>query len=414
MARLTHLSYSLAAVASQCAGTDRLRWYIAMLACALVFCAPGCHLVLPDISHEPQIHNPFPQLSRVAIAPFFNLSDEPTLDARRFSLAYFSELQSVPGFEVVPLGVVEQAIVQHAVDLSDPGESQRLAKILGVDAVVVGSITDYSPFMPPRCGLRVEWYSANSGYHEIPPGYGLPWGTPEEEFIPQALVYEAEMALARAQMATQTPDCTTGCESLQSPPVIPVVGPSLSLPQVGGRPSSDANIPAKSIPAKSDSESLPALPPVDGETTGDTDDGNFTVGYDEPIAGTPTAGISETIVADGMPGAIGPSDMLPPDWPDERGFIPAPPSPVRPVCVVNYGPVLTHTQIYHGDASQFTEALAGYAHSRNDDRFSGWETYLQRSDAFIRFCCHLHIAEMLSARGGAGETRVVCEWPSDR
>ena len=40
--------------------------------------------------------------------------------------------------------------------------------------------------------------SANPGFHEIPAGYGLPWGTPDEEFIPAPLVFEAEMALARA------------------------------------------------------------------------------------------------------------------------------------------------------------------------------------------------------------------------
>jgi len=34
-------------------------------------------------------------------------------------------------------------------------------------------VTDYTPYYPPRCGLRVEWYAANSGFHEIPPGYGL-------------------------------------------------------------------------------------------------------------------------------------------------------------------------------------------------------------------------------------------------
>ena len=33
--------------------------------------AGGCNMVLPDISHQPVVHNPFPQLSRVAVAPFF-------------------------------------------------------------------------------------------------------------------------------------------------------------------------------------------------------------------------------------------------------------------------------------------------------------------------------------------------------
>ena len=155
----------------------------------------GCALVLPETAHRPVIRNPFPQLSRVAIAPFFNHSDEATVDGRDFALGYFAELQSTPGFEVVPLGVVEEAIIRHRINLSQPAEARRLAGILGVDTVVVGSVTDFAPYYPPRCGLRVEWYTANIGYHEIPAGYGLPWNTPDEEFIPDSLVYESQMAL---------------------------------------------------------------------------------------------------------------------------------------------------------------------------------------------------------------------------
>ena len=115
-----------------------------------------------------------------------------------------------------------------------------------------------------------------------------------------------------------------------------------------------------------------------------------------------------------MTGAIGARAMLPPDWPDERGFIPPPPTPVRPPCVPTDGPVMTHTRIYLGNDSEFTEALASYYSFRDDARFGGWQTYLQRSNDFIRFCCHMHISEMLSARGGAGESRVVWRWPENR
>ena len=69
-----------------------------MLASMALVGSSGCALIFPDVSHEPVIHNPFPQLSKVAVAPFFNLSDERTVDGRKFALAYFAELQSVPGF----------------------------------------------------------------------------------------------------------------------------------------------------------------------------------------------------------------------------------------------------------------------------------------------------------------------------
>jgi hypothetical protein len=386
----------------------------------------GCHLW--EITHEPIVHNPFPQLSRVAVAPFFNQSDEPTVDGRKVALAYFAELQATRGFEVVPLGVVEDAILAHRVDLSNPGEARRLAQILGVDAVVIGSVTDFTPYYPPRCGLRVEWYAANAGFHEIPPGYGLPWGTPEEEFIPQPLVFEAEFALAKAQLATQTPECPAGPLDPPSPPVIvneprllpaaPAEKPTEEKTSRDNETGDDADVDAAD--AGMDAEAGSAIDENDSENTG-----AILTAYDEQTSEEelpPSIGSDGVLLPPQSPpspegdttGATGAHEKLPEGWPDQSRFVPAAPTSERPACVPYNGPVMTHTRLYLGNDSDFAEALATYYHFRTDARFGGWETYLQRSDDFIRFCCHLHIHEMLSARGGADETRVRWEWSDCR
>jgi hypothetical protein len=115
--------------------------------------APGCAVVQIGVT------NPIPGLSTVAVAPFLNLSAERATDGRRFALAYASELQKVPGFEVIPVGVTETAMIDAKVDLNDVEDVLKLAKVLRVDAVVVGAVTDYSPYYPPRIGLQVNWYS---------------------------------------------------------------------------------------------------------------------------------------------------------------------------------------------------------------------------------------------------------------
>ena len=92
-----------------------------------------------------------------------------------------------------------------AIEPRSGADFQRPAQQLGVDAVIVGSVTEYSPYYPPRMGISADWYAANPSFHPIPAGYGLPWGTPDEEFIPGGLVQEAEFALAREQLKTQTP-----------------------------------------------------------------------------------------------------------------------------------------------------------------------------------------------------------------
>lgn len=329
--------------------------------------ASGCGM-LPVVSYQPVIQNPFPQLSRVAVAPFFNQSDEKTVDGRAFALAYFNELQATPGFDVVPVGVVEEAMIRHQIGLNSPEDARRLAQILQVDAVVIGTVTDFSPYYPPRCGLRVEWWTANPSFHPIPAGYGLPWGTPEEEYIPAELVYEAELALAREQMATQTPDCG------------PLAKPTPPPPPSGLKPVPD--------------EAAPLVEPT---------------AHDAPIAPDAIAG---TVVPTGpvVPAGGG----VPPGWPDPRGFVPEGPACERPDCLPSGKPVLEHTTIYHGNDPKFTAALDNYCYFRDDVRYGGWQTLLERSDEFIRFCCHLHIAEMLTARGGAAETRVVWRWDDDR
>lgn len=384
----------------------------------------GCSLVLPQMTHQPVIRNPFPQLSRVAVAPFFNHSDEATVDGRRFSLAYFSELQATPGFEVVPLGVVEEAMLAHRIDLNSPGEARRLAKILGVDAVVVGAVTDFSPYYPPRCGLKVEWYTANEGFHEIPTGYGLPWNTPEEEFIPDSLVYESQMSLARAQMATQSPDCDSVSQTLPMPPksLTSTTDDKMGHGMMGhGEMEHGATGPAES--GSTDSDSID-----DGKTAQENSLQQTTAEEELPVGNAellseakamPSESVSEGSVSrttEPTP-AITPGGTvgaLPSGWPNESCFLPAPMQADRPACVPYHGPVLSHTQIYLGHDPHLTESLQSYVYFRDDARFGGWQSYLQRSDDFIRFCCHMHISEMLSARGGSRKTRVVWRWPESR
>jgi hypothetical protein len=310
----------------------------------------GCS-ILPEMTRQPQLHNPFPQLCKVAVAPFFNLTSEPTLDGRKVAIAYFNELQLVPGFEVVPVGIVETTMRDHKIDLRGASEAHRLAQILKVDAIVIGAVTDYFPYYPPRIALQVEWYAANPGFHPIPPGYGLPWGTPEEKDIPATLIFEAEFALAKAQLKTQTP-----------------------------------HDPATMTPESPKSEGVQPLQ------------------YSEPTK-TDKAATDDKVVTNGSTHTSG--TELPPNWPDARGFIPPPPRGEPPASIPTNAPVLRHTRTYNGNDADFTTALSSYYAFRDDARFGGWQSYLNRSDDFIRFCCHMHISEMLTARGGAGESRLV-------
>jgi hypothetical protein len=123
---------------------------------------------------------------------------------------------------------------------------------------------------------------------------------------------------------------------------------------------------------------------------------------------------SETVMGEpGVPGDL-PLAPLPPAWPDPTGLIPDSPSPQRRVAEPQSEPILTHTRIYRGNDRGFTERLEKYVATSDDARIGGWQGYLTRSDDFIRFCCHLHLTEMLELRGAVDQSDLILRWPISR
>ncbi len=321
----------------------------------MMLASSGCAL-LPDIKRKPQTINPFPQLKTIAILPFANQSEDPTLSGERVALAYLNELQAIRGFEVLPLGAVKQRMAGYQGNLASGEEFQAFAQYLGVDAVLIGSVTDYDSYYSPRMSLKVNWYAANPSFHPVVVGYGLPWGTKEEKNIPKWIHNEAQRALAVEQLKTQTP---------LTPDDIPLMPEDRAAMDESGATSPQGSNGAIVIQA-------------DGQWS---DSG-------------------------GAP--------LPPDWPDPRGFIPDPPSVNRPQMMAQHAPIISHMRNFNGHDEDFTEQLADYFYFRDDTRFGGWQAYLQRSEDFIRFCCHLHLQETLVSRGGQDKSRLIFRWPLDR
>ncbi|MGY8767393.1 MAG: hypothetical protein ACKVH8_03020 [Pirellulales bacterium] len=330
----------------------------------ILFLFAGC-AAFPDVHEQPQYHNPFPQLSKIAIVPFSNQSDVPTLNSEDVTIGYYGELQKIPGFEVVPVGVVRRVMEANGKYPTTIDEIRALGKQLGADVVVVGSVTDFKPYYPKRTTLAVDWYSVNPGFHPIPPGYGLPWGTSQEEYIPESHIREAEFALAKAQLETQTPITKDGISAVP----IDQVQSELLL-------AKPAEVGTGIDEEKTKSEEI--LPPNPALLAEEIETG------------------------------------LPENWPDPRGFVPPPPSKNRPIMQQHDRPIISQIRSYNENNSDFTEAAQQYVYHLDDSRIGGWQGFLDRSDDFIRFCCYQHITEMLSMRGGAGKSRVALRWVESR
>jgi hypothetical protein len=327
-----------------CVSTLVMSWLLTVTGCSLV----------PDVRHKPQLINPFPQIQRIAVLPFINQSEEPTLSGERVALAYANEIQSIRGFEVLPLGAVKIKLAEYNLPLASGEDFQSFARYLGVDAVVLGSVTDFTSYYPPRMSMKVNWYAANPGFHPIQAGYGLPWGTSEEKKIPRWVHNEAQRALAAEQLKSQTP---------VMPEPVPIM-PEDRLPK-----------------------------PL---TTDQQLDANKLAEAEQTMSGGEE------------------QQALPADWPDPRGFIPDGPQTQRPPLLAQHEPIISHMRSFNGHDEDLTEQLEDYFYYRDDARFGGWQAYLQRSEDFIRFCCYQHLAETLISRGGQDKSRLIFRWPIDR
>ena len=333
---------------------------LAILVCLVM---PGCVIVKVGVT------NPVEGLSTVAIAPFFNLSQERAVDGRRFALAYYTELQKVPGFQVVPVGVTEQQIVDNGLEMDKPEDVVELARILNVDAVVVGAVTDYDPYYPPRIGLHVEWYSDDQW--TFSPGIptdpetrtrwrdALPhrwriwnrhshhgnWRGDEDD-------YPYQDAAEHASVRGQSPE------------------PLRDLPP----PRGDLPVRRWHSPAGPVKHADYHTPPAQTEQVQD-------------VTGSSSLSTGRSLST----GQIGPNTS----------------SPAVSSKLTCHKPLMSYTRMFDGTDSELVAALRDYVELSGDQRGGGWEAYLSRSEDFIRFTAHLMIVEMLILHGGDARRQIV-------
>ena len=83
-------------------------------------------------------------IAKVAVLPFDNLSQERSA-ADKVQKIFYLELLSLDVFEVSEPGQVTKIMrAQSATDALGPADYQKIGKDLGVDAVFVGSVVDFS------------------------------------------------------------------------------------------------------------------------------------------------------------------------------------------------------------------------------------------------------------------------------
>ncbi|QDT27208.1 hypothetical protein Enr10x_25230 [Gimesia panareensis] len=369
------------------------------------------------------VTNPNPRLKTVAVVPFFNLSQEPDVDGRRFALAYYSELQKIPGFQVLPVGVAEVAMVEHQLQMNNPDDVLKLAKALDVDAVVIGAVTDYSPYYPPRIGLQVSWYSPHA--QEFTPGVPLLVEERHEKKsilnqlfkVDRIVNHETKKEIRysnhlerkntrqemkekfKAYKESASAECPPGIQAPE-PKAEPVFrGQSVETLANWSYTQNQNQVVHASTQANQGAEStnpfgqvpLQAKPPAPLPVT------NKTLPAPQPTA-TPQPTTAPLPAS--TPSAT-------PSYTKQFGEF-CPPNGAAQIEVYDpRQPFMSYTRMFDGSEAALVANLRDYLEVSGDRRSGGWEAYLHRSEDFIRFTAHLMIVEMLTLHGGQAERQMI-------
>lgn len=121
-------------------------------------CASKPELIAPRVHVAP--YNTVHGDALWAVAPLRNESGTSLVDELAVSDEIVSAIAQVRGIRCLPLNRTIAAMrALELTSLDTPDDLKRLAVELGVDGLVVGSVTAYDPYDPPTLGLALALYS---------------------------------------------------------------------------------------------------------------------------------------------------------------------------------------------------------------------------------------------------------------
>jgi hypothetical protein len=130
---------------------------MALLALAMTGCG-GSTL------HEPAtLTAPYAQSQVWAVVPFDNQSGVPQVRTDQVADQFAEQIQQIEGLDALPVNRVIAAMRTMDVDaIRTPGEARTLIRLLGVDGLLVGAVTAYDAYPPPKLGLAVQLYRTDA------------------------------------------------------------------------------------------------------------------------------------------------------------------------------------------------------------------------------------------------------------
>lgn len=129
----------------------------ATLVCGLALSGCSAHLKPPT-----ELTAPYPQPKLWAVVPFANESGVSIVDPYFTADVFTQQLQQVKGIDTVPVNRVIVAMRRlNMPEATTPADVRQLANALGVDGVIIGTVTAYDPYPPLMLGAAIQLFQTS-------------------------------------------------------------------------------------------------------------------------------------------------------------------------------------------------------------------------------------------------------------
>ncbi len=136
----------------------RFAWtaMLLVLAWALLGCVKGDRKVeLPD-----RYDSPYPAPKLWAVAPLINHSGTLLMDPARLADKLTQQCQQIDGIETIPVNRVLEVMAENDFTaITGVADAMTLIEALNVDGLIVGSVTAWDPYEPPKIGMAIQLYA---------------------------------------------------------------------------------------------------------------------------------------------------------------------------------------------------------------------------------------------------------------
>jgi hypothetical protein len=128
--------------------------FLLLLAVLLV----GCSKTEP-YGTEQKLTFPGVRAQTWAVAPAVNLSGRRAVDALLQADLVFEEVSQITGVTAVPVNRVAEVYASlNIATVESPEEAALVCELLGVDALLVPTVTLYDPYDPPKLGASLQLF----------------------------------------------------------------------------------------------------------------------------------------------------------------------------------------------------------------------------------------------------------------